>query len=235
MMRLHRAGRRSARALEERFAHGDARRDSTATRDLERVGIANQTTMLAGESLAIAAEFRRSHGAALRRRRRRPSGSAPSTPSAPPPRSGRTRWWQLLEEPLDLMLVVGGYNSSNTTHLAALAASHGVPDLPHRGRGRDRPRGRDDPPPAGRDEARGDRRPDWLGGGSDHRHHRRRVDTQQQDRRDRRAHLPHGRGRPGSRGRVARCRRFARPRSPASPRSPFGATSWKWSWCRRWA
>ena len=32
----------------------------------------------------------------------------------------------LLEEPLDLMVVVGGYNSSNTTHLAALCRDHGV-------------------------------------------------------------------------------------------------------------
>jgi 4-hydroxy-3-methylbut-2-enyl diphosphate reductase len=29
-------------------------------------------------------------------------------------------------EPLDLMLIVGGYNSSNTTHLAALAREKGV-------------------------------------------------------------------------------------------------------------
>ena len=33
----------------------------------------------------------------------------------------------LLEEPLDVMVVVGGYNSSNTCHLAALVHSRGVP------------------------------------------------------------------------------------------------------------
>ena len=32
----------------------------------------------------------------------------------------------LLEEPLDVMVVVGGYNSSNTCHLAALVHSRGV-------------------------------------------------------------------------------------------------------------
>jgi 4-hydroxy-3-methylbut-2-enyl diphosphate reductase len=32
----------------------------------------------------------------------------------------------LLEEPLDLMVIVGGYNSSNTCHLAALVHSRGV-------------------------------------------------------------------------------------------------------------
>jgi 4-hydroxy-3-methylbut-2-enyl diphosphate reductase len=33
----------------------------------------------------------------------------------------------LLQEPLDVMVVVGGYNSSNTCHLAALVHQHGVP------------------------------------------------------------------------------------------------------------
>ena len=33
---------------------------------------------------------------------------------------------QLLQSPIDLMLVIGGYNSSNTCALAALAESQGV-------------------------------------------------------------------------------------------------------------
>jgi 4-hydroxy-3-methylbut-2-enyl diphosphate reductase len=33
----------------------------------------------------------------------------------------------LLKEPLDVMIVVGGYNSSNTCHLAALVQQHGIP------------------------------------------------------------------------------------------------------------
>jgi 4-hydroxy-3-methylbut-2-enyl diphosphate reductase len=95
------------------------------TRDLERVGIANQTTMLSGESLAIAAEFRRS----MERR----FGTAAVTDhfrtfdticSATQERQDAVV--TLLREPLDVMVVVGGYNSSNTTHLAALVESHGV-------------------------------------------------------------------------------------------------------------
>ena len=47
-----------------------------------------------GESLAIAEEIRRQHGAPLRRGGAGASTSARSTRSAPPPRSGRTRWWR---------------------------------------------------------------------------------------------------------------------------------------------
>jgi len=95
------------------------------TRHLERVGFANQTTMLAGESLAIAAAFReavaRRHGAGAAAQQVR---SFDTICSATQERQDAVL--KLLEEPLDLMLVVGGYNSSNTTHLAALAASLGV-------------------------------------------------------------------------------------------------------------
>jgi 4-hydroxy-3-methylbut-2-en-1-yl diphosphate reductase len=94
-------------------------------RDLVRVGIANQTTMLAGESLAIAEEIRRSierrYGAAAVPDHFR---SFDTICSATQERQDAVIG--LLQEPLDVMVVVGGYNSSNTCHLAALVQSQGV-------------------------------------------------------------------------------------------------------------
>ncbi|HJS47578.1 MAG TPA: 4-hydroxy-3-methylbut-2-enyl diphosphate reductase, partial [Gemmatimonadales bacterium] len=94
-------------------------------RDLERVGVANQTTMLAGESLAIAAEFRKSL------ERRWGSEELPGRFRSFDTICSATQERQdaviaLLEEPTDLMVVIGGYNSSNTTHLAKLCAHRGV-------------------------------------------------------------------------------------------------------------
>ena len=93
--------------------------------DLVRVGIANQTTMLAGESLAIAEEIRRSierrYGAAAVPDHFR---SFDTICSATQERQDAVIG--LLQEPLDVMVVVGGYNSSNTCHLAALVQSQGV-------------------------------------------------------------------------------------------------------------
>jgi len=95
-------------------------------RDLVRVGIANQTTMLSGESLAIAREIgasmaRRYGEAALAEHYR----SFDTICSATQERQDAVV--ALLDRPLDLMIVVGGYNSSNTCHLAALVRSRGVP------------------------------------------------------------------------------------------------------------
>ena len=96
------------------------------TRHLERVGLANQTTMLSGESLAIADEVRRSmfrrYGEGQLEQHFR---SFDTICSATQERQDAVL--ALLEEPLDLMVVVGGYNSSNTCHLAALVHSRGVP------------------------------------------------------------------------------------------------------------
>ncbi len=90
-------------------------------RDLIKVGVANQTTMLSNESLAIAAELR----ASMTRR----WGEATLADhfrtfdticSATQDRQDAVL--KLIEEPLDVMIVIGGYNSSNTTHLAAICA-----------------------------------------------------------------------------------------------------------------
>jgi 4-hydroxy-3-methylbut-2-enyl diphosphate reductase len=95
-------------------------------RDLVHVGLANQTTMLSGESLAIAEEFRQSM---LRRYGEGELAEHYRTfdtiCSATQERQDAVV--RLLDEPLDLMLVVGGYNSSNTCHLAALVQSKSVP------------------------------------------------------------------------------------------------------------
>lgn len=90
-------------------------------RDLARVGVANQTTMLARESLAIGEEvgkaMARAHGEAHRATHFR---TFDTICSATQDRQDAVN--ALLTEPLDVMLVVGGYNSSNTISLAALCA-----------------------------------------------------------------------------------------------------------------
>jgi 4-hydroxy-3-methylbut-2-enyl diphosphate reductase len=87
--------------------------------DLERVGVANQTTMLSNESLAIAAELRNSmvgrYGATALADHFR---SFDTICSATQDRQDAVL--KLIAERLDLMVVIGGYNSSNTTHLAAI-------------------------------------------------------------------------------------------------------------------
>ena len=89
-------------------------------RDLERIGVANQTTMLSGESLEIASRV----GQALRDRHGEASLAArfrsfDTICSATQDRQDALE--ELIREPLDLLLVIGGYNSSNTGHLAEMA------------------------------------------------------------------------------------------------------------------
>jgi 4-hydroxy-3-methylbut-2-enyl diphosphate reductase len=90
-------------------------------RDLARIGVANQTTMLSSESLAIAAEVRKAlvarHGEAAAADRFR---SFDTICSATQDRQDAVL--RMLEEGIDAAVVIGGYNSSNTNHLAALCA-----------------------------------------------------------------------------------------------------------------
>jgi len=93
---------------------------------LERIGVANQTTMLSGESLEIAAEV----GASLSRRYGKERidehfRSFDTICSATQERQDAVQ--KMMEDgdnPPDVMLVIGGYNSSNTNHLAVMCSRY---------------------------------------------------------------------------------------------------------------
>jgi 4-hydroxy-3-methylbut-2-enyl diphosphate reductase len=109
-------------AFLDRFA-GAASPGFDPDHDLARVGCANQTTMLMTESLEIGEMFReairaRYGDAALATQFR----SFDTICSATQERQDAVTAL-LAEESLDLMLVVGGYNSSNTCNLARICAT----------------------------------------------------------------------------------------------------------------
>ena len=113
-------GKVSTDEIARRFAHA-ASPGFDPERDLARIGVANQTTMLARESLAIGEEV----GRALERARGAEYRAAnfrtfDTICSATQDRQDAVN--ELLREHLDVMLVIGGYNSSNTMSLAALCA-----------------------------------------------------------------------------------------------------------------
>jgi len=94
---------------------------------LSRIGCANQTTMLAGESLAIAERMRQALVARFGADNAAEHFRAFDTIcSATQERQDALRA-MLERHRLDVLLVVGGYNSSNTTHLLEIGAEKGVP------------------------------------------------------------------------------------------------------------
>jgi 4-hydroxy-3-methylbut-2-enyl diphosphate reductase len=90
-------------------------------RDLERIGLANQTTMLTSESLAIEKLLRQSMAkrwgeAELAKHFRAFDTICSAT------QDRQDAMARMLEEKLDLVVVIGGFNSSNTGHLAEMSA-----------------------------------------------------------------------------------------------------------------
>lgn len=85
--------------------------------DLQEIGMANQTTMLKGETESIQQILKE---AILERDGETTRFHAISTICGAT-QDRQNALFSLLEKPLDTLFIVGGYNSSNTTHLAQLA------------------------------------------------------------------------------------------------------------------
>jgi 4-hydroxy-3-methylbut-2-enyl diphosphate reductase len=112
-------GKIGVKGLREKLSHGMSPGFDPET-DLRKVGVANQTTMLMSETMAVGEELRK---AMIER-----YGEVNLTEhfelfdticSATQDRQDAL--FELLDHPLDVVIIVGGYNSSNTNNLAIIA------------------------------------------------------------------------------------------------------------------
>jgi 4-hydroxy-3-methylbut-2-enyl diphosphate reductase len=112
-------GRLGAEELTEKLAHGMCP-GFEPEEDLRRVGVANQTTMLMSETMAVGEELRKAmaerYGAENIEEHFELFDTICSATQ-----DRQDALFKLLESPLDVMVVIGGYNSSNTNNLAIIA------------------------------------------------------------------------------------------------------------------
>jgi 4-hydroxy-3-methylbut-2-enyl diphosphate reductase len=91
-----------------------------ANKHLERVGVVNQTTMLAAETQAIADHFKnlmiQKYGVAQQKQHFADTRDTLCYAT----NDNQDSTYKLLETDADLAIVVGGYNSSNTSHIVEL-------------------------------------------------------------------------------------------------------------------
>ncbi len=97
--------------------------DFDPDKHLKQIGVANQTTMLANESMAIGGRLRKAmveaYGEDYAAENFRSFGTICSATQ-----ERQDAVVKMMVSPPDIMIVIGGYNSSNTNHLAHMCQKH---------------------------------------------------------------------------------------------------------------
>jgi 4-hydroxy-3-methylbut-2-en-1-yl diphosphate reductase len=112
-------GKVDARELREKLGHGMSP-GFDPDRDLARVGVANQTTMLMTETMAVGEELRKAMADRYGEDNLAEHFELFDTICSAT-QDRQDALFRLLEHTLDMVVIVGGYNSSNTNNLAIIA------------------------------------------------------------------------------------------------------------------
>jgi 4-hydroxy-3-methylbut-2-enyl diphosphate reductase len=112
-------GKMTAKELREKLGHGMSPGFDPET-DLKRVGVANQTTMLMSETMAVGEELRKAMVERYGEENLAEHFELFDTICSAT-QDRQDALFELLEHPLDVVIIVGGYNSSNTNNLAIIA------------------------------------------------------------------------------------------------------------------
>jgi 4-hydroxy-3-methylbut-2-enyl diphosphate reductase len=121
-------GGMSSKELKERLGHAMSA-GFNPQEDLQKIGVANQTTMLMSETMAVGEKLRRAMAERYGEENLEEHFELFDTICSAT-QDRQDALFALLEYPLDIAVIIGGYNSSNTNNLAIIASER-VPKSYH--------------------------------------------------------------------------------------------------------